>query len=78
LRLTLVYRNSPLYVSVFRQVIQQSEKKPLADEEAISVRNFTTPGMFFVSVGRIIEHGGSLGLMNGHGSGMIKFAFRSS
>ena len=24
------------------------------------------------------EQGGSLGLINGHGSGMIKFAFRSS
>src|SRR5579864_2448620 len=39
----------------------------------MSVRNFTTPfAIPFVSVGRMIEHGGSLRLRNGHGSGMIR------
>ena len=39
----------------------------------MSVRNFTTPfAMPFVPVGRIIEHGGSFRLRNGHGSGMIR------
>jgi transposase len=39
----------------------------------MSVRNFTTPfAMSFVPVGRIIEHGGSFRLKNGHGSGMIR------
>ena len=32
----------------------------------------------FVSVGRMIEHTGSLRLRNGHGSGMIRFVWNSS
>src|SRR5215472_10160768 len=31
-----------------------------------------------VSVGRIIEHGGSVRLRNGHGSGMIRLVLNSS
>ena len=45
----------------------------------MSVRNLTTPlAMPFVSVGRITEHGGRSGLIKGHGSSMIKFAFKFS
>src|SRR3954470_6387226 len=45
----------------------------------IAVRNFTTPiAIPLVSVGRITEHLGSLRLMNGHGSGMIKLVGNSS
>lgn len=45
----------------------------------MSVKNLTTPlAIFSVSVGRITEHGGRSGLMKGHGSGMIRFALRSS
>src|SRR6516162_10054794 len=39
----------------------------------MAVKKFTTPmAMPFVSVGRIMEQGGSLRLINGHGSGMIR------
>src|ERR1700758_2890444 len=45
----------------------------------MAVRKFTTPmAMPFVSVGRMIEHGGSLRLRNGHGSGMIRLVWKSS
>src|SRR5215471_37850 len=45
----------------------------------ISVRNLTTPlAMSLVSVGRITEHRGRLGLMKGQGSGMIRFGLKSS
>lgn len=45
----------------------------------MSVKNLRAPiATPFVSVGRMIEHGGSFRLRNGHGSGMIKFARRSS
>jgi len=45
----------------------------------MSVKNLTTPlAMSFVSVGRITEHGGKLGLMKGQGSGMMRLAFKLS
>src|SRR5579859_137096 len=45
----------------------------------MSVRNLTTPlAIFLVSVGRITEQRGRLGLMNGHGSGMMAFFWKSS
>src|SRR6516164_10838599 len=45
----------------------------------MSVKNLTTPlAISFVSVGRIIEHGGRLGLRNGQGSGLIKLFLRIS
>src|ERR1019366_7080977 len=43
----------------------------------IAVRNLITPiAMSFVSVGRITEQRGSLRLMNGQGSGMIRFVWK--
>src|SRR6266568_5694558 len=45
----------------------------------MSVRNLTTPiAMPLVAVGLITEHRGSLRLMNGQGSGMIRFVWNSS
>src|ERR1700757_5428905 len=45
----------------------------------MSVRNFTTPvAIPRVSVGRMIEHGGSLRLRKGHGSGIIRFVWKFS
>src|SRR5438445_8462129 len=45
----------------------------------MSVKNLTTPmAIPFVSVGRMIEHTGSAGLRNGHGSGMIRLVWKSS
>src|SRR5262249_43835506 len=45
----------------------------------IAVRKLTTPiAIPFVSVGRMIEHTGSLRLRNGHGSGIIRFVWNSS
>src|ERR1700746_2112475 len=45
----------------------------------IAVRKSTTfLAIPLVSVGRMIEHGGSLRLRNGHGSGMIRFVWKSS
>ena len=44
----------------------------------IAVRKLTTPmAIPLVSVGRIIEHRGSLRFMNEHGSGMIRFVWNS-
>src|SRR5712692_5034655 len=43
----------------------------------MSVRNLTAPmAIPFVSVGRMIEHTGSVGLRNGHGSGMIRLVWK--
>src|ERR1017187_966777 len=45
----------------------------------ICVKNLTTPmAIPFVSVGRITEHRGSLRLINGHGSGMIRLVWKRS
>src|ERR1700722_6319660 len=45
----------------------------------IAVRKLTTPiAIPFVSVGRITEHFGSLRLMKGQGSGMIRFVWKFS
>src|ERR1700692_929651 len=45
----------------------------------IDVRKLTTPfAIPRVSVGRMIEHGGSLRLRNGHGSGMIRVVWKVS
>src|SRR5215831_19029669 len=45
----------------------------------MAVKKLTTPmAIPLVSVGRMIEHGGRLGLMNGHGSGMIKLVLKVS
>src|SRR5215469_5402811 len=45
----------------------------------MAVRKLTTPmAIPLVSVGRMIEHGGSLRLRNGHGSGIIKFVWNNS
>ena len=45
----------------------------------IAVRKLTTfPAIPLVSVGRMIEHGGSLRLRNGHGSGMIRLVWKVS
>src|ERR1035437_8151533 len=45
----------------------------------IAVRKLTTPmAMPFVSVGRMMEHGGSLRLRKGQGSGMIRLVWKSS
>jgi hypothetical protein len=67
-------------IRIFSQTVQESEKlRWLADKEAISVRKFTTAcAIPSVAVGRIIEHGGSLRLRNGHGSGMISLVWNVS
>src|SRR5579871_2805743 len=45
----------------------------------IAVKNFTTPmAIPLVSVGRMMEHFGSDGLRNGHGSGMMRLVVNSS
>jgi hypothetical protein len=71
---------SPRFICIFCEIGQKSKNVldwPL--KRPMSVKNLTTPlAMPFVSVGRMIEHGGSLRLRKGHGSGMIKFAFRLS
>src|SRR6266849_5628468 len=45
----------------------------------MAVKNLSAPlAAPFVSVGRMIEHTGSLRLRNGHGSGMIRLVLKSS
>src|SRR5260370_20474285 len=45
----------------------------------MAARKFATPmAMPFVSVGRMMEHGGSFRLRNGHGSGIIRLVLKSS
>src|ERR1700722_13218115 len=45
----------------------------------MAIRKLTTPmAIPRVSVGRMMEHGGSLRLRNGHGSGMMRLVWKSS
>jgi hypothetical protein len=68
--------DSPLgRICILGQLVQMGEeRRRLANEQPMSVKNLTTPmAIPFVSVGRMIEHFGRVELRNGHGSGMIRF-----
>src|SRR5215813_9515115 len=57
--------------------LKKSGRWPM--KSPIAVRKLTTfVAIPLVSVGRMIEHGGSLRLRNGHGSGMIRFVWNNS
>ena len=74
------YLPTPRRIGILRQIPQHLEEPgdcPM--NRPIAVRKLTTAmAIPFVSVGRMIEHTGSLRLRNGHGSGMIRFVWNSS
>ena len=59
-------------------VVRNAGVCPMKMFEFVNAANAATAPEFGVVPGLITEHGGRLGSMNAHGSGMIKFVWRDS